>query len=155
VSPDYQAGSDYNFWVGKATQGAFLKKLSERAPMNNPVATARITMNGHDRYSDRAGVWHQLVQPYMHFPRVPKKPIMVYSFALSPADLAQPSGTANFSRIDTAQLVLTFNATHLASDSVGTISNNANAFTRLLSVYAVNINVLRIISGMGGLAFSN
>lgn len=132
-----------------------LVKLSEAAPGNNPVATARITMNGHDRMSDSPGTYFQYVQPYMHFPRVPKKPIMVYSFALSPADPA-PSGTANFSRIDTAQLVLSFVATHQNTSVLGSPSSaSAATFTRLISIYAVNYNVLRVVSGMAGLAFSN
>ena len=63
--------------------------------------------------------------------------INVYSFALKPEE-HQPSGTCNFSRIDTAKLNFT------ASPHSGT-----------MSVYAVNYNVLRIMSGMGGLAYSN
>ena len=62
--------------------------------------------------------------------------INCYSFALKPEE-HQPSGTCNFSRIDTAKLV--FN-TAPGADFV---------------VYAVNYNVLRIMSGMGGLAYSN
>ena len=63
--------------------------------------------------------------------------INVYSFALKPEE-HQPSGTCNFSRIDNAKLEL------------GT-TNAAGA----CNVYAVNYNVLRIMSGMGGLAYSN
>ena len=61
--------------------------------------------------------------------------IAVYSFALKPEE-HQPSGTCNFSRIDNAQLV-----------NVG----NGDADI----IFAVNYNVLRIMSGMGGLAYSN
>jgi len=64
------------------------------------------------------------------------KKVNVYSFALKPEE-HQPSGTCNFSRIDTAYLVTNAN---LAADD---------------NVYAVNYNVLRIMSGMGGLAYSN
>jgi hypothetical protein len=63
--------------------------------------------------------------------------IHVYSFALNPEE-HQPSGTCNFSRIDNATLVLT-----------------GGSVTGILKVYAVNYNVLRIMSGMGGLAYSN
>jgi hypothetical protein len=66
------------------------------------------------------------------------KKINVYSFALKPEE-HQPSGTCNFSRIDNAQLNFT-----------GTPDGSAT-----ISVYAVNYNVLRIMSGMGGLAYSN
>jgi len=61
--------------------------------------------------------------------------VNVYSFALKPEE-HQPSGTCNFSRIDNAQLVF-------------------NSATEVGTVYAVNYNVLRIMSGMGGLAYSN
>ena len=66
-----------------------------------------------------------------------KERINVYSFALKPEE-HQPSGTCNFSRIDNAKLIFT-----------------GTAPTSLNSVYAVNYNVLRIMSGMGGLAYSN
>jgi len=68
-----------------------------------------------------------------------QKKINVYSFALKPEE-HQPSGTCNFSRIDNAQLDMTI----LKSDT-----------SESLTVYAVNYNVLRIMSGMGGLAYSN
>ena len=61
--------------------------------------------------------------------------IGVYSFALKPEE-HQPSGTCNFSRIDNA-----------------VITNDASRNTGVC--YAVNYNVLRIMSGMGGLAYSN
>ncbi len=64
------------------------------------------------------------------------KKINVYSFGLKPEE-HQPSGTCNFSRIDTAKL-----------DTTGNLNADDN-------IYAVNYNVLRIMSGMGGLAYSN
>ena len=66
--------------------------------------------------------------------------IGVYSFALKPEE-HQPSGTCNFSRIDNAKLE-------------ATLSPNDASITSI-TVYAVNYNVLRIMSGMGGLAYSN
>jgi len=70
-----------------------------------------------------------------------RKKINVYSFALKPEE-HQPSGTCNFSRIDNAQLV--FNP-----------GTGESAPTNKEAIYAVNYNVLRIMSGMGGLAYSN
>ena len=69
------------------------------------------------------------------------KTIGVYSFALKPEE-HQPSGTCNFSRIDTAKLEGKYNPL---------TSGNSDTVT----IYAVNYNVLRIMSGMGGLAYSN
>ena len=104
----------------------------------NPVQTALLQLNGHDRFAERDGSYFNSVQPYQHFPHAPADGINVYSFALTPAE-HQPSGSCNFSRIDNAQLVLTVGA----------------GVTGTLNVYAVNYNVLRVMSGMGGLAYSN
>ena len=107
----------------------------------NPVEKAKLQLNGHDRFSEREGRYFNLVQPYQHHENVPAVGINVYSFGLKPEE-HQPSGTCNMSRIDSATLHLT-----LAS----TISTNAGK----VRVYATNYNVLRIMSGMGGLAYSN
>ena len=105
----------------------------------NPVMQAKIMLNGNDRFATRQGEYFSLVQPYQHHENTPDmyhKGINVYSFALKPEE-HQPSGTLNMSRIDTAVL-------SLSSRIAGTIH-----------IFAVNYNVLRILSGMGGLAYSN
>jgi len=102
---------------------------------------AKLQLNGHERFSSRDGKYFSLVQPYQHMPNVPvANPVHMYSFGLKPAE-HQPSGTCNMSRIDNATLTLS------------TPSNSGNKLT--LNMYAVNYNVLRIMSGMGGLAYSN
>ena len=109
---------------------------------DNPVRTAKITLNGHDRFAEMDGRYFNLVQPFQHHENVPSKGINVYSFGLKPEE-HQPSGTCNFSRIDTAVLNLT-------------LTDNAVSGTPAkVRVFAVNYNVLRIMSGMGGLAYSN
>ena len=109
----------------------------------NPVVTAKLQLNGQDRFSEREGNYFDVVQPYQHHTRHPDTGINVYSFALRPEE-HQPSGTCNFSRIDnsTLQLVLSSN----------TVRESNTAKVR---VYAVNYNVLRVMSGMAGLAYSN
>ena len=109
----------------------------------NPVVTAKLQLNGQDRFSEREGSYFDTVQPYQHHTRSPDAGVNVYSFALRPEE-HQPSGTCNFSRIDnsTLQLVLSNN----------TVAGDATAKVR---VYATNYNVLRVMSGMGGLAYSN
>jgi hypothetical protein len=67
----------------------------------------------------------------------------VYSFALSP-EQHQPSGTCNLSRIDNTTLLLT-----VSNNAVGVSTSSQ------VRVYATNYNVLRVMSGMGGLAYSN
>jgi hypothetical protein len=106
----------------------------------NPTKMAKLQLNGHDRFEEREGKYFNVVQPFQHHSNSPQTGINVYSFAIRPEDI-QPSGSCNFSRIDNAVLNLT-----LSSDA---------ATTNLLKVYAVNYNVLRIMAGMGGLAYSN
>lgn len=102
----------------------------------NPVTKAKLQLNGHDRFSEREGKYFNYVQPYQHHENVPREGINVYSFALKPEE-HQPSGSCNFSRIDNATL-------QVESTGAG-----------VMKIYAVNYNVLRIMSGMGGLAYSN
>ena len=109
----------------------------------NPVVTAKLQLNGQDRFSEREGSYFDTVQPYQHHTRAPDTGINVYSFALRPEE-HQPSGTCNFSRIDNAVLQLVL--------SSGTVSGVKTAKVR---VYAVNYNVLRVMSGMAGVAYSN
>lgn len=105
----------------------------------NPTASAKLKLNGHDRFASRNGKYFNLEQTCKHHSAVPVSPgINVYSFALKPEE-HQPSGTCNFSRIDNAQLMVTTNTLTAANTQI----------------YAINYNVLRIMSGMGGLAYSN
>lgn len=103
------------------------------------LVDAKLQLNGQDRFSVRQAGYFNLVQPYQHHTRIPATGIYVYSFALNP-EQHQPSGSVNMSRID--------NATMIMNLSTGTSPVQ-------LRVYAVNYNVLRVMAGMGGLAYSN
>ena len=103
-------------------------------------------LNGNDRFGEREGKYFNLVQPYQHHTNCPAVGINVYSFALTPED-HQPSGTCNFSKIDNAFLNIT-----VTDNTISSTYNSGNAKIR---VYAINYNILRIMSGMGGLAYSN
>jgi Large eukaryotic DNA virus major capsid protein/Major capsid protein N-terminus len=109
----------------------------------NPVVTCKLQLNGQDRISEREGSYFDVVQPFHYHTRTPDTGINVYSFALRPEE-NQPSGTCNFSRIDSATLQLVL--------SNATVEGTKTAKIR---VYATNYNVLRIMSGMGGLAYAN
>ena len=104
---------------------------------------AVLKLNGHDRFSKRPGDYFKNVQRYQHHSGAKKivgdgvSPIYCYSFALQPEE-HQPSGTCNFSRIDNALLEINSSGTADCTD-----------------IYAVSYNVLRVMSGMGGLAYSN
>ncbi len=103
----------------------------------NPLNKCLLQLNGNDRFAERPGSYFNYVQPYQHHTNIPSnRGINVYSFALKPEE-HQPSGTLNMSRIDTAVLSI---------DS---------GRSGVINIYAVNYNVLRIMSGMGGLAYSN
>ena len=111
--------------------------LSEEA--NGPLNKFKLILNGQDRFKEQTGKYFNQVQPYYHHSGAAPVGVYSYSFALKPEE-HQPTGTCNFSRIDNAQAAITLNS---ASDNT------------ILSMFAVNDNVLRIQSGMGGLAFSN
>lgn len=114
----------------------------------DPMVAAKLQLNGHDRFAERDARYFNLVQPYQHHTNIPNNGIYVYSFALKPEE-HQPSGSCNMSRIDNA----TFNMTFLASLFNGVTFGTNKTCTLLM--YAHNYNVLRIMSGMGGLAYSN
>ena len=107
----------------------------------NPTSTAKLVLNGNDRFSEREGFYFNVVQPFQTHTGQPAPGINVYSFSLKPEDY-QPSGTCNFSRIDSAELSLS-------------LSTNIQSFTSKARVYALSYNILRIMSGMGGLAYSS
>ena len=98
----------------------------------------KLKLNGHDRFQERERNYFTRTQVHQHHSGYGGTSVAdsigVYSFALKPEE-HQPSGTCNFSRIDNARLEMT------AAEA--------------LNVYAVNYNVLRVMSGMGGLAYSN
>ena len=88
---------------GVATAGSFSNDYLDSV---NPVSSAKIMLNGNDRFATRGGEYFSLVQPYQHHEITPDKfheGINVYSFAIKPEE-HQPSGTLNMSRIDTAVL---------------------------------------------------
>ncbi len=106
----------------------------------NATKTALLQLNGHDRFSVQNGKFFNRVQPSIHHTRSPALGVNVYSFALNAED-HQPSGTCNFSRIDNATL-------NINVETVGDAGTD-------LYIYGVNYNVLRVMSGMGGVAYSN
>jgi len=129
--------------------------VKDSAITSTPIAGTNILLklNGHDRFSGRDFRYFTRTQVLEHHTGAGglncapnanttgssgtfNDTIGVYSFALKPEE-HQPSGTCNFSRIDNAQLT--------GTDITTTID----------TIFAVNYNVLRIMSGMGGLAYSN
>ena len=135
----------------------------------------QLKLNGHDRFKERDSKYFTRTQVWQHHTGYGATPtfgvaasdldtdeavlmgsdaIAVYSFALKPEE-HQPSGTCNFSRIDNAQLVGSALKVDAGGGSATSIASSGDATTVKLTIFAVNYNVLRIMSGMGGLAYSN
>ena len=108
---------------------------------NNPIKNSILSLNGHLRFSEQDSEFFNYLQPYETHNCTPKDGINVYSFALNPLD-HQPSGTCNFSRIDVSTLELKFD------NNIISTSNNE------LTFYTLNYNILRIMEGIGAIAFS-
>lgn len=123
------------FW----TEDGITSSTTTRNLEVGPLANFRLVLNGQDRFSSQPGKYFNQIQPFYHHTGNPYPGIYSYSFALQPEE-HQPTGTCNFSRIDNAQVAVT-----LKSPTSSTAQR----------MFAVNYNILRIQSGMGGLAFSN
>jgi len=133
----------------RITEDTFQVGTSPNILGKNPFKDAILQLNGNDRFAIRKGAYFNYVQPYQHHTNIPANPgINVYSFALKPED-HQPSGTLNMSRIDTATLMVNVTSTISIAGSTRVAKYDG------INIYAVNYNVLRILSGMGGLAYSN
>ncbi len=119
---------------------------------DNPVATGLVRFNGHDRFDTRSGQYFNFVQPFQHHNNTPMDGINVYSFALYP-EQHQPSGTANFSRIDSSELILTYydSTQTTMTPSLYWFENGLNQ----TFIFATNYNILRIFSGLSGLAYAS
>ena len=118
----------------------------------DPVRSARLLLNNANRWEQREGRYFRLVEPFQHHTNIPQKFIYSYSFALQPQDI-QPSGTCNFSRIDSTVLELELDGRCFYGPSTQG-GNDGNSSASIL-VFARNWNVLRFKFGLGGLRFAN
>ena len=100
---------------------------------------AKLQINGHDRMCYQDAEYYRLMMPFQRHSRIPGTPIYCYSFALKPED-PNPTGTINMSRIDMARMNLEM---------------KPSLIDRQFHTFARNYNVLKVQSGMAGLAFSN
>ncbi|RKP33227.1 large eukaryotic DNA virus major capsid protein-domain-containing protein [Dimargaris cristalligena] len=135
IQPDVNVVSGVNRWMDFTDNGTGPNPYAG----NDPLVDAKIQLNTHDRISTRAAAYFNLLQAYYHHSRCPSTGIYLYSFTLEP-EKHQPSGSINMSRIEGVNLKMTL--------STGTSPVRVYP-------YAVNYNVLRITSGMGGLAYTN
>jgi hypothetical protein len=105
-----------------------------------PVVAAEIDFNSVARAPMRDGMWYRTVQPYQFHTNIPDACIYVYSFALYPEE-AQPSGVANFARLESVQLIITL------QEGLGREDNTVIIFAR-------GLNLLKFRDGVAGLAFN-
>jgi hypothetical protein len=124
--------------IGTPLYSAGLSAARYTEEADGPLSEFKLVLNGQDRFKAQKGKYFNQVQAFNHHSGNPAPGIYSYSFALKPEE-HQPTGTCNFSRIDNAQVAVTMKPTDAET----------------LHMFAVNYNVLRIQSGMGGLAFSN
>lgn len=103
----------------------------------DPMVDAKILFEGQDLFDLKSAKYFRNVVPYQRHTRVPNNFIYVYSFAINPEDF-QPSGTCNFSRIDNQQIYMKI------SDKL---------IDPMITVFAVNYNILNIAAGMGGIEY--
>jgi len=136
------------YWVSQLNNAVITKHndrfnfsgmLNRSETLDDPITKAVLKFNGIDRFEERKGPYFRLIQPFQKHTRVSKLYIYMYSFCLNP-EAHQPSGACNFSKINSANLNLTFKSNIGASN---------------VRIYALTYNVLRIFSGMGSVAFSN
>ena len=125
-----------------------------------PIASLKLQLNGADRFSERKGSYFSQVEPFAYMDAKPAAGIYCYNFGLKPEE-TQPSGTCNFSRIDNATLIVTTKACPATADVLANVTDENTTFANVagnltnLLCFAQNFNVLRIMSGMGGLAYAN
>lgn len=159
VQPTSYTNCKYSKMAGETRLKPFTYEgISTTGTSIEPVESQWIQINGQDRMDRRYGDYFNQVQMYQHHTGLGatvqsttalpthQTGIFMYSFALRPEE-HQPSGTCNFSRIDTATIVMNMDG-RLAIDE-------STDKTYDVRVYAVNYNILRIMSGMAGLAYSN
>ena len=113
-------------------------------PLLDPLDSAVIRLDGYERFEPRNAPYFRLVQPYQRHTVVPTAVtdfLYLYSFSLHPED-QQPSGSINCSMLDSIILHLNLNT-----------DPSSVSYERTVQVFAPNYNVLRIVGGLGGLAF--
>lgn len=133
------AASSNCYWIEEGDKVAGVYEVG-------PLHQFKLILNGQDRFKEQLGKFFNQYVPYQYHTGTPYPGIYSYSFALQPEE-HQPTGTCNFSRIDNAQVSVNL--------KTGGSGSSATTGYSLQKMFAVNYNILRIQSGLGGLAFSN
>ena len=156
-----------NRWLhfGKYFEAGLDVDTNRDVYMQDMFGTAKLLFNGQDRFIEQPADYFRRIQNFEHHTNYPRTPLLPacpqnvtrigfrqyiynYSFAISPEE-HQPSGTCNFSRLENSTLWLKF-IDPITGSNLYTIEHDY-----YIKIFATNYNILRIISGMGGLAYSS
>jgi hypothetical protein len=134
------------FWVTQLARVSrdndifnFSDTVNRTTVRNDIMTKCLIQYNGVDRIPERDGAYFRLIQPNQKHTRTPNDFFYIFAFGISPEEY-QPSGSSNFSKLDTVDMILSIKP---GLDTIG------------YRCYGLCMNVLRIMDGMGGVAFSN
>lgn len=117
-----------------------------------PLKSAKIQLNGHDRFSERKGSYFNMVTPWQTLRTKAPAGVYLYSFSLKP-DEHQPSGSCNFSRIDNPTMTISMKNATANGTSAANVTTEDSTLTgatalTALKIFAENYNVFRIMSGI-------
>ena len=132
---------------GKKYTALLPTKFNFRFYNQDILKSCRLLFNGNERFSTQDSTFFKNVQSYQHNFKSDKPGIYMYSFALEPSKY-QPSGSCNFSNISNVQL-------EIETNDIQPVTENSSDYNYNIHVIAVNYNILRIVGGMAGTAFSN
>ena len=133
-----------NILTTSSSQEDSLEQYDIRCPT---IGSSVLQLNGIDRFSEQHHKFFDTLQPYLRHSCIPRYGnIQVYSFCLEPEKMV-PTGSCNFSRVDNATL-------HLKINKICFCDETTSEFVDI-RIYALNYNILRIMSGMGGVAYTN
>jgi len=105
----------------------------------DPMIEGKFIIEGNDLTESKDYKYYRMVVPYQRHTSIPNNFIYTYSFSLHPEEY-QPSGTCNFSRIDSSILEVN-------------LSNDLDK--PIIQLFAVNYNILNVSEGMCGIEYSN
>ena len=132
--------------------GCGTTRINSFNDFTNIMLNFKLIFNGHDRFDLRDNVFFNALQPYKYHTNSPPPGLYVYSFALKPEE-EQPSGTANFSRLNKVEMQFYIRRDIDDEDTSDPPTRNATEYH--MHLFGLNYNVLRIMGGIGGLAFNN
>ena len=131
------------YWLVDSDKNLYEKDRNNYSLTNinnsgNPITNTKILFNGK-KYVNHDGTYTNYLVPLEKYKSTPCDGINVYKFGLE--DDSQPKGSLNFSMLDKVQMEISIDSSYLL---------NSN---KKILVFGNSYNILRIMSGLAGLAF--